>query len=87
MSRASLDLTIAARHELQSRSAGLDVDPEGFHKRARRKSAADLDQVKKTYDDLGEEGATFFARLLGRMPTNIAGYHARQALLLRERYA
>jgi len=81
------DLTLAARHELRPRSAGLDVDPEGLHRRARRQSAADLDQIKKTYQELGEEAATFFARLLNRMSTHIAGYHARQALLLRERYA
>jgi transposase len=81
------DLTLVARHELQPRSAGVSVDPEGFHKRTRKHSAADLDQVRQTYEDLGEEAATFFARLLGRMPTNAAGYHARQVLLLRERYA
>jgi transposase len=81
------DLTLVARHELGPRSAGHDLDPMGFHRRDRRQSAADLDQVKKTYDELGEDAACFFARLLGRMPTNVAGYHARQILLLRERYA
>ena len=81
------DLALVARHELRPRSAGVSVDPEGFHKRTRRQSAADLDQVQQTYAALGEDGATFFARLLQRMPTNVAGYHARQVLLLRERYA
>jgi len=81
------DLALVARHELEPRSAGHDLDPMGFHRRDRRQSAADLDQVKKTYDELGEDAACFFARLLGRMPTNVAGYHARQILLLRERFA
>lgn len=81
------DLSLVARHELEPRSAGHDLDPMGFHRRDRRQSAADLDQVKKIYDDLGDDAAAFFARLLGRMPTNVAGYHARQILLLRERYA
>jgi transposase len=80
------DLSLVARHQLEPRSAGHDVDPMGFHRRDRRQSAADLDQVRKAYDDLGEEAAAFFARLLGRMPTNVAGFHARQILLLRERY-
>jgi hypothetical protein len=81
------DLSLVARHELSARSAGRDLDPMGFHRRDRRHSAADLEQVEKTYADLGEDAALFFARLLGRMPTNVAGYHARQILLLRERYA
>jgi transposase len=43
-------------------------------------------QLRHTYEGLGEDAATFFAGLrshLGRL----AGYHARQILLLRERYA
>lgn len=81
------DLALVARHELRPRSAGLDVDPDGLHRRARRQSAADLDLVRRTYEELGDEAAAFFARLLGRLPTNVAGFHARQVLALRERYA
>ncbi len=81
------DLTLVARHQLGPRSAGQDFDPMGLHRRDRRQSAADLDQVKKIYDELGEGAAGFFGRLFGRLPTHVAGYHARQILLLRERFA
>jgi transposase len=81
------DLALVARHQLGPRSGGQDFDPTGLHRRDRRQSAADLDHVKKTYEELGEDAAAFLTRLLGRMPTHVAGYHARQVLLLRERYA
>ena len=81
------DLTLVARHELLPRSAGRDVDPAGFHKPTRKQSPAALDQVQETFAALGDEAAAFFARLLARLPTNVAGFHARQILLLRERYA
>ena len=79
------DLRLVLRHERAPRSAGLDIVPPGIHKPLCRRGA-DLDQLKQTFTDLGEEGALFFAGLLSAQPRG-AGYHARKILLLRERFA
>jgi transposase len=79
------DLRCVARHELAPRSAGVDVDPHGLHPPWKR-CAADLDQLRQAFADLGEHGEAFFAALSTATP-RFAGYHARQILLLRERYA
>lgn len=79
------DLKLVARRELAPRGAGHDVAPLGTHQPWNRRGA-DLDQLKAAFGAIGEAGALFFAGLAiaqGRF----AGYHARQILLLRERYA
>jgi transposase len=80
----SADLRLVARHELAPRGAGLDLCPPGIHRPPSRRGA-DLDQLQQTFADLGEEGALFFAGLMSAQP-RAAGYHARQILLLRERF-
>ncbi len=79
------DLKLVARHELAPRGAGHDVDPQGIHPPWNRRGA-DLDQLEKAFADIGEDGAHFFAGL-ATAQGRFAGYHARQILLLRERYA
>ena len=78
------DLRCIARHELAPSSAGVDVDPHSLHPPWKR-CAADLDQVRQAFADLGEHAEAFFAALSTATP-RFAGHHARQILLLRERY-
>jgi transposase len=78
------DLRCVARHELAPRSAGKDVDPQGIHPPWNRRGA-DLDQLRQAFDDMGEDGAAFFAGL-ATAQARFAGHHARQILLLRARY-
>ncbi len=79
------DLTLVARHELAPRGAGIDVAPPDTHKPWDRRGA-DLDQLKLAFAGIGEAGALFFAGLSAAQ-RRFAGYHARQILLLRERYS
>ena len=79
------DLKLVAHHELAPRGAGRTSDPAQFHKPAVRRSM-DLDQLKRLFAELGEPGALFFADLV-HAQSRQAGYHARQILLLRERYS
>ena len=79
------DLRLAARHELAPRGAGVDVAPRDSHQPSNRRGA-DLDQLRNAFADLSDEGALFFAGLEAAQ-RRFAGYHARQILLLRERYA
>ena len=80
------DLTCVARHELALRSQGLAVGVDCYHpRRTDRRGAADLDQLRATYADLGEDAAAYFAALCTAQP-RLAGYQARRVLLLRERY-
>ncbi len=78
------DLKVLARHELAPRSAGVDVDPARIHRTPERRGV-DLDALRRTFEDLGDGAADFFAAL-GRLGTRLSGYQARQVLLLRERY-
>jgi len=78
------DLKLVARHELAPRGVGLDIVPLDAHKPPHR--GADLALLEKTFADLGEGGAHFFTGLTAAQ-RRFAGYHARQILLLRERYA
>ena len=81
------DLRLVAQHELAPRSRGIDVAPPGCHEHpggARR--GADLDQLKKTFADLGEDASLFFASLESTQGRQ-AGYHARLILALRERFS
>ena len=76
-----------ARHELAPRGRGIDVAPPGCHEypgSARR--GADLDQLAKTFTELGEDAALFFAGLKSAQGRH-AGYHARLILVMRERFS
>jgi len=79
------DLRCVARHELAARGLGLKIDPAEYHPPARRKSPIDLEQLQITFEQMGP-GGTDFARLLSLTPPRHWGRHARQILLLRERY-
>jgi transposase len=79
------DLKLVARHELAPRGAGRDIAPPGTHQPWNRRGA-DLDQLKDAFAGIGEAGALFFAGLCTAQ-RRFAGYHARQILLLRERYS
>ena len=79
------DLRLVARHELAPRGRGVDVDPQNIHPPWDRRGA-DLSVVEKTFADLGDDGARFFAGLTAAQGRN-AGHHGRRILLLRERYA
>jgi len=79
------DLALVARHELVPRGAGRDVVPPGMHQPPSR-SGADLDQLEVAFTRIGEAAALFFTGLRAAQQRQ-AGYHARQILLLRERYA
>ena len=79
------DLKLAARHELAPRGAGCDIAPPGTHPPLHRRGA-DLDQLKQAFSQISDESALFFAGLQTAQH-RFAGYHARQILLLRERYA
>jgi transposase len=76
------DLRCVAQHELAPRGAGEDV---GSHGRRKRQAASDLDQLCAAFEGMGEGGAEFFASLSMAQGRG-SGYHARQILVLRERY-
>ncbi len=80
------DVRLIARHELAPKSAGLDVDPQGLHRTVARRGV-DLDALRATFEDLGDEAKVFSESLLARHGTAQSGFHARQILLLRERFA
>jgi hypothetical protein len=47
---------------------------------------ADLDQLRRAYQGLGEPAAHFLAAMEKALTAKQAGYHARRILTLRERY-
>jgi len=77
------DLHLLARHELAPKSAGKDVDPNQIHRAPGR--GIDLDSLRATFEALGDGAADFFHGL-ARLGSKWCGYHARQILLLRERF-
>lgn len=82
------DLKLVARHELAPRGAGTDVAPPDTHQPWTHRGP-DLAQLKEAFAKIGEAdgaGALFFAGLCAAQG-RFAGYHARQILLLRERYS
>jgi transposase len=79
------DLRLVARHELADRGRGVDVDPQLIHPPWNRRGA-DLSQIEQAFADVGVDGARFFCGLTAAQG-RLAGYHARQILVLRERYA
>ncbi len=78
------DLTLLAHHELAPRSAGRDIAPPGVHRTPTRRGT-DLDHLRATFEDLGDDATDFFIGL-SRLGTRQCGYQARQVLLLRERF-
>jgi hypothetical protein len=77
------NLRLIARHELRIKSAGEDAGAEHYHPRAQR--GPDPELLRKAFADLGPTGAEFFSRLEAQKPRS-AGYHARQILVLRQRF-
>ena len=80
------DLSCIARHELAPRGQGHRLDPRGLHPLPQRKSPVDNDQLRVAFEHMGDRSTEFF-RLLSAGPTRLWGHHARQILLLRERYS
>lgn len=78
------DLSCIARHGLHPAGAGDDV-PGLFHRPAARRGA-DLDQLRRAFQDLGEPAARFLQGVEAAQPRS-AAYHARLVLLLRERFS
>jgi hypothetical protein len=79
------DLALVARHELLPRGAGRDTAPPGIHRPPSR-TGADLDQLAIAFTRIGQAAALFFTGLRAAQQ-RFACFHARQILLLRERYA
>jgi transposase len=77
------DLRQLARHELAPKSAGKDVDPNQIHRAPGR--GIDLDALRVTFEALGDGASDFFGGL-ARLGSKLCGYHARQILLMRERF-
>ncbi|HHH27258.1 MAG TPA: IS21 family transposase [Polyangiaceae bacterium] len=80
------DFECVARHELAEHGGHHEIDPEGLHDHRRRRPAIDLDQLRSTYEGMGDGAARFF-RLLGTGPARTWSIPARRILTLRERYA
>jgi transposase len=81
------DLSVVARHELAPRGAGKDLDPKDFHRRwQHHTAAADLDQLRIAFEQMGPASTDFFHKLAAAAPRHCT-FRARQILLLRERYA
>jgi len=80
------DLECVAAHELAPRGQGLELDPQEFHRRDASQSAINLDQLRATFEQMGERSAEFF-RHLSSGPPRQWGRIARRILMLRERFA
>lgn len=78
------DLSCIARHSLLPPGAGQDTIADS-HRRAPSRRGADVDQLRKAFDDLGEDALLFFEGTLLAQPRS-AAYHGRRVLLLRERF-
>jgi len=79
------DLSCIARHELAPRGRGLKLDPHGFHPPAGHRAAADADQLRTTFESMGEQAADFF-RLMSQAPPRVYCHQARRILTLRSRF-
>lgn len=78
------DLRVIAKHELAPASTGLDLDPAQIHPRAALRGI-DMDQIRRAYADLDPAASEYLAAL-EQVGTRSGPYHARQILLLRERF-
>lgn len=79
------DFECIARHELAARGGHHEIDPNGLHTRSSR-PAIDLDQLRSTYEGLGQGAAEFF-QLLSNGRARSWSAPARRILTLRQRYA
>jgi transposase len=75
------DLSCIARHELRPRGAGEVVTLPGHRPRLADRGP-DLDQLRRTFADLGGPAESFLAALERAQPRS-TGYHARRILALR----
>ncbi len=75
------DLSLIARHPLLPRGAQERSVLDG-HRPRRAEYGPGLDQLRRTFADLGDGAQTYLAALEKHEPRS-AGYHARQVLLLR----
>lgn len=80
------DLECIASHELVPRGRGLKLDPLGFHRNEGRRPAIDLDQIRATFEQMGQRAGEFFRHISSGPPRHWS-HGARRILLLRERYA
>lgn len=80
------DLECVAVHELAPRGQGLKLDPQGFHRHRTSHPAINLDQLRATFEQMGEHSAEFFRHLSSATPRQW-GRAARRILMLRERFA
>jgi transposase len=78
------DLACIARHALKPRGAQQRSILPG-HRPPHAERGPDLDQLRCTFNDLGDAGPAFLAALEKHQPRS-AGYHARKVLALREGY-
>jgi transposase len=78
------DLTCIARHELKPRGAQQRSILPG-HRPPRAEYGPDLDQLRCTFEFLGEPAVAYLAALEKREPRSV-GYHARRILALRDGY-
>jgi transposase len=79
-------LECLARYELRPRGRGDRIDPLGLHARPERQAAIDVDRLRATFEQMGPGAATFLPQLSAAHRTRIWTHHARQILLLRDRY-
>jgi transposase len=77
------DLCLIARHELQPKGAGETVTLPG-HRPSRHRPAAELDQLRKAFQELGPQAEGFLRGL--EQKHRSAAHHARHILALRQRY-
>lgn len=78
------DLRLIARHELRPKGLGEDVELPGHHPR-RSVRGADLDQLRRAFEEMGLAARPFLSALESARPRS-AAYHARHILALRQRY-
>lgn len=80
------DLRCVAQYELRPRGRAEKIDPLGLHAPARRRQPAiDQEQLRIAFAGMGDHAAAFFTSL-GSLAPRIWTHHARQILLLRNRY-
>jgi hypothetical protein len=71
---------------LAPRSAGLALDPKGFHRQNTKHAAVDREHLREVYEGMGPGAAEFF-RSLSASPSKQWTRQARRILTLRQRFA
>ena len=77
------DIKLLARHERRLKGTHKDAELAGHH--PGRQKGPDLDQLEKTFQEMGPGAALFFEGLKVQRSRS-AAYHARQVLQLRHRF-